>query len=210
MVVAPGRRWPASDFPDGTPPGLADSLPRIGNASTHGIRGSITQHAPSSGRSPVNRFAHIVAAASLASVALCHAASAAEPRPVLAQDLSELTVAGKVSAVLWTRRPDSWTVQVVLPRHRPIAAASRVAQPASPATTPPEKPPRIEVWLLRADGSRIAAAYRWETPQPKDCLRCIGSDVLYAFRLAEGDGAASVAISVDDEYRSQRLRPFVE
>ena len=39
---------------------------------------------------------------------------AAQPAQVLTQDLPALRVAGKVSAVMWTRRDDAFTLQVVL------------------------------------------------------------------------------------------------
>lgn len=141
------------------------------------------------------------AAAFLIILLVCPIGHAADAAPVLAQDLDQLIVTGKVSNVLWTRRVDSCTVQVLLPRNVPSRRASRVRQRPSY--------PRIAVWLLRSDGSRIEPTGRWQSPlEPPDCVRCLGAEVQYSFPLSAAGEASAVAIGVDDEYRTQRLRTF--
>ena len=140
----------------------------------------------------MNRHPLLLSAACLALI--CCAAvvplAAAQETSVLAQDLRKLRVSGKVSAVLWTRRTDSCTLQVVLPR-----------QPQGYAS--------IQIWLLKSDGTQIPPMRRWETPATaKTCLRCIASEVEYSFPLAAGGEAVAAAISIDGDYYIERLATF--
>ncbi|MEO8314876.1 MAG: hypothetical protein ABI645_08795 [Pseudomonadota bacterium] len=59
---------------------------------------------------------HLISAciATLAAIAL-PAVSAAAEIPVVAQDLLNVRASNKVAAALWTRRPDSYTLQIALP-----------------------------------------------------------------------------------------------
>jgi hypothetical protein len=58
-------------------------------------------------------------------------ASIASEATVLAQDLLKVSASDKVVAALWTRRPDSYTLQVVLERSRPVAKATPVSPPTA-------------------------------------------------------------------------------
>src|SRR5437868_3081019 len=69
-------------------------------------------------------------------------ANGATPQ-IVASNLYALDMPGKVNGVLWTRRTDFYSLQILVP-----------AQGKS-------EPPRIEAWLQRADGSRIDATGRW-------------------------------------------------
>jgi hypothetical protein len=131
---------------------------------------------------------------------------AAEPAPhILAQDLVKARDAGKAGAVLWTRRADSYTLQVVLNR-QPERIAVRT--PAPPAAV---KSPEIEVWLLRADGSRIPWLRRWESPAYEDPNmrgRQIGAEVNFSFPLTAGNEAVTAAIQIGTELFVEQLRPL--
>jgi hypothetical protein len=197
---------------------------------------------------------------------------------VLAQDLVSVRASNKVAAAIWTHRPDSYTLQVVL-AHSPyqrlttaaaVAPATSTPQesegvngssdrssffigntianlrcmdpafgdrtltlvdgrrvvpgssppastaPSVPATqrpmaaAPPSAPPRIQVWLLRSDGTQIIPSSVWtEFPTAKGCgTQSRTNEVLYRFPLRESAQAAAVAISVDDQYFIEKLRPL--
>src|SRR4051812_40345268 len=66
---------------------------------------------------------------------------------ILASNLSTLEMPGKVSGVLWTRRVEFFTLQVLVPRR----------DRAGPGA------PQIDAWLLMPDGSRIESAQRWQS-----------------------------------------------
>lgn len=127
--------------------------------------------------------------------------------PVVAQDLKALRAPGKIIAALWTRRPDNMTLQLVMGiPNSGIARASRVSQPAG---TVPHARPEIQVWLLRADGSHIPWAARYETPvSARPCMRCSGPEVQYTYSLSESREAVAAAISVDGVYYIQQLAAF--
>jgi hypothetical protein len=131
---------------------------------------------------------------------------AAEPAPrVLAQDLLKARDAGKAGAVLWTRRADTYTLQVVLNR-QPERIAVRA--PAPPAAV---KSPEVEVWLLRADGSRIPWLRRWESPAYEDPQlrgRQVGAEVNFSFPLTAGKEAVTAAIQIGTELFIEKLEPL--
>jgi hypothetical protein len=56
---------------------------------------------------------------------------------VLAQDLLKVTASEKVLAALWTRRPDSYTLQLVLDRSRYEVTHDPVASPRVESALPP-------------------------------------------------------------------------
>jgi hypothetical protein len=126
----------------------------------------------------------------------------------LAQDLKKLRAPGKISAVLWTRRSDSCTLQVVLPRPSPVAVRVRQSPQQNPQAQSQEYP-KIQVWLLRSDGTIISWTRRYETPtSAKTCIRCIASEVNYSFPLSASRDAVAAAISVDDDFYIEPLEPF--
>lgn len=202
---------------------------------------------------------------------------------VLAQDLLSVRDAGKVRAAIWTRRPDYYTLQLVMPRgllrasvpftirnlrdvdprnvdyagergsyftgatianlrgldpdfgDRTLvltdgrrSAASSVASPA-PAleevdvtgvrirppvvrqgTTTPRDPPKIQVWLLGADGSAIRPSWQSPVPTPQTGCgpACLADEVLYRFASADGARAVAAAISIDGQYYIEKLQPL--
>jgi hypothetical protein len=143
---------------------------------------------------------------------LCSASTtlsfAAEPAPrILAQDLIKARDAGKAGAVLWTRRTDSYTLQVVLPRQPERIAVRAPAQPAA------VKSPEVEVWLLRLDGSRIPWLRRWESPayeNPQLRGRQVGAEVNFSFPLSAGKEAVTAAIQIGQELFIEKLEPLPE
>jgi len=68
---------------------------------------------------------------------------------VLAQNLA--------GNILWTRRPDRFTLQV-LTDFRPIPGTKGAA--SKPAAAPGRELPSIEVWLLRKEGAAIPPIQR--------------------------------------------------
>ena len=77
------------------------------------------------------------------------AAGDADPQ-VLAKDLNAARTSGKVAAVIWTVRAEHCTLQVVFPN------AGRIAQAKQDDPNFKQQRPRIQVWLLKADGTLIA------------------------------------------------------
>lgn len=163
----------------------------------------------------MKRHARLLSSACLALI--CAGAisqmAATEESLVLTQDLKKLRAPGRVGAVLWTRRDDSYTLQIVV--HRPgfegrgAVRISRPPQQASQAQRP--RFPQIQAWLLRSDGRQIQPTRRMETPADPDgkCQgRCIASEVMYSFSLADGKEAVAAALSVDDDYHVEQLKPF--
>jgi hypothetical protein len=143
--------------------------------------------------------AHLLAMAGLALIccgeAVLHVAVAQEP-PVLAQDLKKLRVPGKVGSVLWTRRTDQYTLQVVFPR------SYRMLPKQPPATNP-----AVQAWLLKADGTLIAAARR-TVSMPGQSSGNLPDEVLYSIPLSAGQEAVAVALMIDSDYYIQELKPL--
>jgi hypothetical protein len=123
------------------------------------------------------------------------AAGAAE---VVAQQLNGPKVSKKVSAVLWTRRPDRYTLQVVFPREGRILPLVDGRKLVGPAT----QNPAITLWLLRADGTAISAT-KETTLREKQGF--IPIEVAYSVPLTVGDQAVAAAIRIDDEYYIEPL-----
>jgi len=138
--------------------------------------------------------------------ALCQSAAPVPDTAVVAQDLQELRAAGKFDAVLWTRRTTLCTVQVVLAR--PEGASRMVsAGPAAPGPQPLD----IEVWLLRADGSKIPATGRWRSAnfnKHPPVIRSSAPEVLFGFPLSAAGEAVTAVMSVNGQTYIQHLQPF--
>jgi hypothetical protein len=124
-------------------------------------------------------------------------AAYAQDQQVSAKDLKTLEVPGKVVAVLWTKRPERCTLQIVFPN------AGRIAQAM---TDRPKQGPRVQAWLLRADGSAIASIGRTEPGASAINIRQpFGVEVLIAFPRSADTEAVAVALRVDDEFLIERL-----
>lgn len=152
----------------------------------------------------------LVLAAALLSTAF--AASAAAPTsepggPVLGHTLTQLEIPGKVSAVMWTRRPTHFTLQIsrrTADERGNFRGASRTAPPAG---TPDQD--QVQAWLLRADGTHIAPLHGpGLLPSISDmnrCIRCLGYWVSYSFPLSAGEEAVAVAIQFNDQFLIEKL-----
>jgi hypothetical protein len=117
---------------------------------------------------------------------------------VLAKDLNAARTPGKVAAVIWTVRTDHCTLQVVFPN------AGRIAQAMQDDPELKPQRPRVQVWLLKADGSLIAPTQRAE-PGKKDIRQPYGVEVLFAFPLSADKEAVAAAIRVDDAFYIEPL-----
>lgn len=137
-------------------------------------------------------------------VAPTPAGIAAEAPAVVSQNLTAAAASTKVAAVIWTRRTDRYTLQIVLPRWNEgmTVVDGRIE---APNATPPD----VTVWLLRADGTAI--------PTTRDApLRGAASgaatappaEIAYSVGLAAGASAVAAAIRIDDEYYIERLQPL--
>lgn len=133
---------------------------------------------------------------------------------VVAQDLPKLRVPGKISAVVWTRRNESYTLQVVLqmPVEYQIAskvAAQRAAQGLAPAPPATPKLPQVQAWLLKLDGT--LAARNAGSPAFPAATRAsdgVPLEVKYSFPMSAAEEAVAVAIMVDGVYYIEPLKPF--
>jgi hypothetical protein len=148
------------------------------------------------------------------------AAAAGEATPVVAQDLLSLRASNKVSAALWTRRADSYTLQLVMKSGFGAAPGARTLElvdgrrmvstvRANPAEMQPLKKPETRVWLLRADGTQILPAVPSTNPSVDSCsknMRCMAVDVLYRFSIADAKAATAIAVNIGDEYYIEKLQ----
>lgn len=157
--------------------------------------------------------------ATLAALAWCPAAVTHEndAAAVLAQDLRELEVPGKVVAALWTRRKENFTLQLVYPYQgrgsafiQNTIARMRQQNPFGTGTDTqrefrPWEPPSVQAWLLRPDGTVIMPRST-STPgfSPEDTAR----EVHFTFPLSVAGEANAVAVNIDGQYRVQKLEPF--
>lgn len=129
-------------------------------------------------------------------------AGEAEPqsKPVLVQSLTD--------RVLWTRRPDRYTLQV-LANWRRIPAKSGADQKSKAMGK--RELPNIEAWLLKRDGAAIPAFQRWQTPaagaHPIES-REPRAEVLFAYPLSEGPEAVAVVVCTDGDCVVKKIAPF--
>lgn len=169
----------------------------------------------------MNRPARLLFAAILAIPAggACSAGKVEEVR-VLAQDLVTVRASKSLNAALWTRRRDSYTLQLVLgggmfPRGSGTRAMtgeriiSISAKP--PAGAQPPKLPETNVWLLRADGTQIRPISSSTIPSPDKCTgRCIAVEVLYRFSIADAEQAIAAAVRIGDDFYIEKLQSLVQ
>jgi hypothetical protein len=131
---------------------------------------------------------------------------------VAAQDLQKLRVPGKVSSVVWTRREDSCTLQVVLQmtteyQLRAKTYAQNAAAGSATVPLPTPELPKVQAWLLRADGSVISrTAGSPAFPAVVKASDGVPLEMKYSFPLASAQEAVAVAIMVDDVYYIEKLR----
>jgi hypothetical protein len=80
-----------------------------------------------------------------------------------------------------------------------------------PAPGAKSQPPEIEVWLLKADGTKIPSSGRWESRSFSTnslLTRSPAREVLFGFPLSAGKDAASVAMTVNGKTYVEALEPF--
>jgi hypothetical protein len=124
----------------------------------------------------------------------------AQAKPVIAQNISD--------NVLWTRRTDRYTLQIMT-NWRP-APTDKGTVP-KPLAARRRELPDIEVSLLRIDGAAILPIQRWQTPASKAPVvasRQPRAEVLYAYPLSAGAEAVTVVICTDGDCLVRKIAPF--
>jgi hypothetical protein len=152
----------------------------------------------SGGGAPMKRLAiglPIAFIVTLVSLANAAGAGDAQDQDITEKGLKSLEVPGKVIAVLWTKRSERCTLQIVFP------TLVRILQAAPDGSK--RHRPDVQAWLLRADGSAIAPIERTE---PRGNGRQpFGVEVQLAFPRSADAEAVAVALRVDDRYLIERL-----
>ena len=118
------------------------------------------------------------------------------------RDLNGLHVPGKVVAVLWTVRAEHCTLQVV------FANAGRIGQVMRDDSKGRPERPRLQVWLLKADGTVIAPSGRIEPGNnagTKDPRYPYGVEINFVFPLSADQDAIAAAVQVDDGFYIEPL-----
>lgn len=148
----------------------------------------------------------LIALAALACGPVAFAQAPVAQDSIVARDLRKLHVPGKVGAVLWTRREDRCTLQVVPPGGSRISYIAK----SDPKATPFAE--RVQVWLLRADGTMITPT-GFAAPKGNSRDAPVGRDtlvreVLYSFPLSAEKEAVAVAMKFDDQFYIEALESF--
>ena len=141
------------------------------------------------------------------------AAGAADPvttKPqVVGQALVKLEVPGKIAAVLWTRRDDHFTLQIM---RREEGGQVRVASRPALSSANTRFVGDLQVWLLKADGTVVLPTRKLEAPTKAGCIAtplipkpCLGYETLYSFPIAAGAEAVAVAMSLGDLFAIEKL-----
>jgi hypothetical protein len=141
------------------------------------------------------------------------AEKAAAVAPVVAQELMNVRVSERVQAATWTRRTDSYTLQLMMHSQSVMngSAMARGRRITPVATTPAVQPqstekPEVEVWLLRADGTQLVTRTPRATPPPGSCaLRCNAMEILYRFSLMEASQAVAAVVRIGDSVYIEKL-----
>jgi hypothetical protein len=119
-----------------------------------------------------------------------------EPSSVYMQELTVAKAAKKVATVLWTRRADHYTLQVVFPK-----------ESAPFFGYVPNYPP-IKMWLLSADGSAMSAS---RTPvSGGDEKASSSSEITYSVSHSAGHKVVAAVLRIDGEYFVEPIAPLPE
>lgn len=129
---------------------------------------------------------------------------------VVAQDLKRMRVPGRIAAVMWTRRPEYYTLQLAYPSVGRIMRAEK--QDPSIAT----QGMNVQMWLLKADGTAILPLWRSTDPAPpkpstakKTTLATPPMrDVVFRFPLSAGNEAVAAAVRIGDLFVVDQIEPF--
>jgi len=131
----------------------------------------------------------------------------AQDTTVVAQDLQQLRAEGKFDAVLWTRRTTLCTVQVVLARPE---GTSRMV--SAGLASPGPQPLDIDLWLLKADGTRIPSTGRWQSgnfnARSLVASRGTAAEVLFGFPLSAAGEAVTAVMTVNGKTYIEQLHRF--
>lgn len=110
---------------------------------------------------------------------------------VVSQQLTAAKDSEAIAAVLWTRRADRYTLQVVFPR-----SYRSMSGPA----------PKVTLWLLAGDGTVIpvsnAQPLGTRTPRAPNAP----TEAAFSVPLASGERAVAAAIRVDEEFFIEPLQ----
>ncbi len=152
------------------------------------------------------------------------------------QDLVNPKALENVVDARWTRQPDAYVLRVVLDTAKPVRSAMSArlsplrraptvnaaeAQQPPPQRAPPQprtpvnqpyaqaiREPRVEAWLLKADGTQIMPATYICDPGPRDPDAKFKYDISYGFTAADGAQAVAAAIRVDGDFFIEVLQPL--
>lgn len=138
----------------------------------------------------------------LAFKTLADSASAAESQAqqISTTDLRTLQIPGRVAGVVWTVRPERCTLQIVFP------TGGGITQATGDHAMLDLRPPSVQAWLLRADGTAISSIGRWDPEKKaKNVRQPFGMEVLIAFPKQADTEAVAVALRVDGRFLIERL-----
>ena len=137
--------------------------------------------------------------------------TAAQSRDIISQDLKQLRAPGKVEAAIWTRRPEGYTLQVVLKLTSPaplrlVDGRRSVpgAESGSPRLPAPAMP-QLQVWVLRADGTIIQPRNTRPANAATAPPRSLVVDATYVFPDVAAEQAVAVAMRVDGDFYIEKL-----
>ncbi len=145
---------------------------------------------------PASRILPTVSASLLAG--LLFLPVTADAADAVAQQLTAPRASEKVAAVLWTRRADRYTLQIVFPR------SSRVMGRVDGRKLDPNGPnPEVTLWLLGEDGTVISVSRE----QPLGAgPPSVPAEAAYSVSLASGERAVAAAIRIDDAFFIEPLQ----
>jgi hypothetical protein len=151
----------------------------------------------------------VLAALSVAMSGFVSAAVMAAEPAVVAQDLKKMRIPGRVAAVMWTRRPEYYTLQLAYP------GTSRIMRVAKEDPSVAAQGKNVQMWLLRADGTVILPLWRSidpAAPAPSSTQKPITAaplrDVIFRFPLSAGKEAVAAALQIGDSFVVDRIEPF--
>jgi hypothetical protein len=119
-----------------------------------------------------------------------------EPSSIFTQELTATKASKKVATVLWTRRADRYTLQVVFPKE--IAPSFFV---------PAQEQPTVRLWLLSANGSAISAA---RSPALSDEKATTAAEITYSVSHSAGRQVVAAVLKIDGEFFVDPVAPLPE
>lgn len=128
---------------------------------------------------------------------------------VIAQELKKMRVPGRIATVMWTRRPEYYTLQLAYP------SAGRVMLVAKQDPSVATQGTDVQMWLLKADGTAIFPLWRSTDPaQPKPSTskkptpEAPMRDVVFRFPLSAGKEAVAAAVRIGDLFVVDQIAPY--